>query len=83
MDRDKNKGRQVGFDGLAMVPRHAHVIAEQRLGCRGPEQHEHLGPDAISPSNALVATTIRSCCASRLIVAGGSFGWPVYQPICS
>jgi hypothetical protein len=30
-----------------------------------------------------VAATTCACWSSRLIVAGGSLGCPVYQPICS
>ena len=45
VDRDKDEGCEVRVDGVAMIPCHSHVTAEQRLGCRRPEQNEDLRPD--------------------------------------
>src|SRR6187551_3379182 len=34
----------------------------------------------MASSKVTVSATARACCSSREMVAGGSFGWPVYEP---
>ena len=58
------------------------------MGCNDSERPrprtDSIDQDpAIRSSSRTVAEMTCACWSGRVMVAGGSFGWPVYQPICS
>ena len=70
----------------ASVPRRSRrltvVSARARPGGQAAASSASAPPETCSSRSTLAATS-RACCSARSIAAGGSFGWPVYQPICS